>query len=174
MLHKSGLSISILSISIHVVDYMCIYIGYIHKELELKSKSQQTGTWSAPVWLPRRLCYRPAVFLRHHHLTELLFSQEKKIGALLKNVIISGFLFSNCGSLNLHNVKLLKVGRMCNLQHALNFNVCHFLWCWLLIYHYHNLRINLSATCVTTGSPLCVSKESFVETENLGILCLHR
>jgi len=65
----------------------------------------------------------------------------------------------------LHNFNLLKLGKVCNLQHNLNFNLCHILNFWLPIFHYFNVRINLSATCVTTGSPLYVSKEDFVETD---------
>jgi hypothetical protein len=50
----------------------CIYNG-----VQLKSKLQHTGTWSAAAWPPHRLCYRLAVFFGHLRLTALLFLQSK-------------------------------------------------------------------------------------------------
>jgi hypothetical protein len=69
----------------------CLYIWStwyvrIHKAVQLRSKLQHTGTWSAESWPPHRLCYRPTVFLPPPHIIALAFPQGK-IWPTFKNVI---------------------------------------------------------------------------------------
>jgi hypothetical protein len=72
-----------------------------------------TGTWSA-AWLPRLLCYRPAVFFRRFVSLRLHYPNEK-FGARLKNVTIPMLaLFVNRVSLKLRNLKLCKAGECLN------------------------------------------------------------
>jgi hypothetical protein len=53
---------------------------------------QHTFTCSVAAPLPRRLCYRPAVFFRHLRIIAPLFPQEKFCAYLLKNVVFPFFL----------------------------------------------------------------------------------
>ena len=48
----------------------------IQKELQFKSKLQNTKTESASVWPPRRLCYRLAIFFLDLHLIAFSFPQK--------------------------------------------------------------------------------------------------
>jgi len=61
--------------------------------VQIESKLQNTGIFSTAAWSPRRLYYRPAVFLYHLRLTALSFPQRKEIGTSLKNVGIYLELF---------------------------------------------------------------------------------
>jgi len=49
-----------------------------YKEVQLISKLQHTGTWSATAWLPCHLCYCLSILSLHLCLTVLSFSQEKE------------------------------------------------------------------------------------------------
>ena len=53
--------------------HMCVYKG-----VQQKSLVRHTGTRSTTARPPRRLCYRPAVFFHHTHLTAPSFPQGKK------------------------------------------------------------------------------------------------
>jgi hypothetical protein len=65
-----------------------------------KYKLQHTGPWPTAAWKPRRLCYRPAVFLRHLRITAPSFSHGKILYAFQKHYFIFFTLF-NCVSLKL-------------------------------------------------------------------------
>ena len=54
--------------------------------VQLKTKLQHTETRSAPAWSSQILCYLPAAFPHHLHLTELSF-QQRNFGARLKSII---------------------------------------------------------------------------------------
>jgi len=76
-----------------MVKYICLR----EKGVYLKSKLQNTETWSSPAWPPCRLCYRPVVFFRHLRLTALSFSQETNFrGRLEKCYYLNIFNFQAC------------------------------------------------------------------------------
>jgi len=80
------------------MEYTCAQLcTYVHicKAVQLEFKLQHAGTGWAAAWPPRHVCYRPAVFSRHFHLTALSFSQEKN-SAPLRNVIVQFFAFWKC------------------------------------------------------------------------------
>jgi hypothetical protein len=55
-----------------------LYVANCVRTYELfqfKSKLQHNGTWSATAWLPRRLCYRPAVVFHYLLLIVLPVAQ---------------------------------------------------------------------------------------------------
>lgn len=58
-------------LSIHIVNYLCIYKGG-----QLKSRLQCAGIWLAVAWLPCCMCYCLAVFLWHLCLVVLSFPQK--------------------------------------------------------------------------------------------------
>jgi len=70
---------------LHTVDYICTYKG-----VRLKSMLPRNGIWPAVVWPPRRLCYCPAVFFHHLHLTVLSFSQGEILRLFQKCFYPSG------------------------------------------------------------------------------------
>jgi hypothetical protein len=57
-----------------VYVYVCIYVR-VYKDVQLKTKLQHIGTWTAAALPPRRLCYRPAIFFLHLCLIALWFPQ---------------------------------------------------------------------------------------------------
>jgi hypothetical protein len=63
----------------------------LHKAVNLQSKLQRTGTWSATVWPPRCLRHRPAVFFHHLRLVVFSIPKGKISGAFEKNDVISIF-----------------------------------------------------------------------------------
>jgi len=67
---------------------------YIYKALQLKSKPQHAGAWSAVAWPHCRLSYRPAVFFHHFRLTSLSLPEKKKNSARVEKHVLSVFTFS--------------------------------------------------------------------------------
>jgi hypothetical protein len=65
--------------SICMINYIYIYINiYIYTHTHTHKAVQTPAHWylSAITWLPRHMCYHPAVFF-HHHLTVLSFPQRQ-------------------------------------------------------------------------------------------------
>jgi Ca2+/Na+ antiporter len=107
------------------IQYMFKYICLKEKDVYLKSKLQNTETWSSPAWSPRRLCYRPVVFFHHLRFTALSFSQEKIFGVGLNNVTFSisllywrvckiakyVYIASSCRShwMDIHDISYLRI-----------------------------------------------------------------
>ena len=64
----------------YIYIYMCVCVCVcvcLYKRVQLKSEVWKARMWSAAAWLPRRLCYRPAVFFRHLRLKALSFRRRK-------------------------------------------------------------------------------------------------
>ena len=59
----------------YVQLYMCVF----PKGVQMKSKPKHTGTWSAAVWPPRRLCYHPALFFLRLRLRASSFPLVKNM-----------------------------------------------------------------------------------------------
>jgi len=87
----------------------------VYKGVQLKSKLKHAGTWSAAAHPPRRLCYRPTVFVRHFRSDCAFFPARKNLARF------SIFLFTFC--LNRLSLRLLSWGvsvRQTNKRYSLN------------------------------------------------------
>ena len=92
--------------SVHVVQTMRMCKGF-----QLKTPNSSTMETPAAAWPPRRLCYRPAVFVCYLSPIALSFSQGK-IRRAFKNVTMLFYFiyFLNCLTLKFRNVKLSDSG----------------------------------------------------------------
>ena len=81
---------------------VCIWptIPCLYNAVQLKYKLRRSGNWLTVAWPTLRMCYCPAVFFRHPHLTTLLFPQEKNSARLSKKLKLSAW---NCVTWNLRN-----------------------------------------------------------------------
>ena len=73
----------------------------MYKGVQLKSKLQHVGTWSAAAWPPCP-CYRPTVFLRQFQLLRFQFRKKKTTRASFSKILLLQFPpFLDCASLKL-------------------------------------------------------------------------
>jgi hypothetical protein len=89
--------------------------GTCTQRVQLESKFQHTGTWSVAAWLPRCLCYHPALLFHHLRLITLPLPKGKIRGAF-RCVISNSEILINCVRLNLHNSKLRVLKSVCTLR----------------------------------------------------------
>ena len=61
--------------------FVCVCVC-IYEAVQLKTKLQHAGTWSVAASLPRRLCYRPALFSSVTFVTLRVHYHKEKFGAL--------------------------------------------------------------------------------------------
>jgi hypothetical protein len=94
---------------IHMGNEICIY-----KAVQLRSKFQHTGTWSADAWPPYRLCYHPEVFSLHLHLIALA-SLKEKLGSLVFFYFLY-YIYFFFSSKNLVRLELCKSESVCSFN----------------------------------------------------------
>jgi hypothetical protein len=77
--------------SIYHSQLCCQNIRFLYftfyKEVQLKSKLQHTWTWTTAAWLPRHLCYRPAVFF--YHPSHFAYDHTTKVRSTLQFIFLN-------------------------------------------------------------------------------------
>jgi hypothetical protein len=87
------------SFELDMLTFSCVCL---YKAVQLKSRLEHTGTWSAAAHRPRRLCYRPAVFFRYllSHCAPP-FPARKDSVRFKKKYFTIFTVFNNCINVNI-------------------------------------------------------------------------
>jgi hypothetical protein len=125
-------------LSVRIVN--CVWT---YKKIQLKSKPQHNGIWSAAVWPLGTLCYRPAVFFRHSLIA--LSLPEEKIRREFQECYFFNFIFCWLSDLGKSEIAWLEISQVAECLYS----------------RIHEPICLAMSKCWQTGRPSAGSRQSY-------------